>query len=105
VATTIKLGYLDVAHEVAIIMAKVKDIDNLTAQKMVQLAGMVRSSYDSGNIGFTMSPRGLIEWGQKIVFWQSEKEAFKLAFYNKLTTTDQQVVSEFYHTVFAENLK
>jgi cobaltochelatase CobS len=103
--TTYRLGYLSPAHEVAIITGKVKDVDNFTAQKMVQLAGLIRNSYDSGNVGFTMSPRGLIEWGEKIAFWQSEKIAFKLAFFNKLTATDQSVVAEFYHTVFSENLR
>ena len=72
---------------------------------MVQLAKMIRESYDSGNIGYTMSPRGLLEWADKIAFWQDEGKAFKLAFYNKLTTTDQAVVAEFFHTVFAVNLK
>lgn len=105
IGTTIRLGYLAPAHEVAIITGKVKDIDNPTAQKMVQLAKMIRESYDSGNIGYTMSPRGLLEWADKIAFWQDEGKAFKLAFYNKLTTTDQAVVAEFFHTVFAVNLK
>jgi cobaltochelatase CobS len=105
VATTIRLGYLSQAHEVAIITGKVKDIDNFTAQKMVQLAAMIRQSYDGGNIGFTMSPRGLLEWAEKIAFWQNEKTGFKLSFFNKLTTSDQNIVAEFYHTVFAENLR
>ena len=104
-ATAYRLGYLSSAHEIAIITGKVKDIDNFTAQRMVQLASLIRSSYDSGNVGLTMSPRGLLEWAEKIAFWQSEKTAFKLSFYNKLTQTDQQVVAEFYHTVFAENLR
>lgn len=104
-STTFKLGYLKPAHEVAIITGKVKDIDNFTAQRMVQLATMIRSSYDSGNVGFTMSPRGLLEWAEKIAFWQSEKIGFKLSFFNKLTATDQAVVAEFYHTVFSENLR
>lgn len=105
VATTIRLGYLDASHEVAIITGKVKDIDNFTAAKMVQLANMIRTAYDAGNVGFTMSPRGLLEWAEKISFWKSEKQGFKLSFFNKLTPTDQQVVAEFYHTVFAENVR
>lgn len=104
-STTIKLGYLAPSHEVAVITGKVNAIDNRMAHQMVSLAGLIRSSYDSGNIGFTMSPRGLIEWAEKIAFWDDMRTAFKLAFWNKLTPTDQQVVSEFYHTVFAENLR
>jgi cobaltochelatase CobS len=103
-STTYKLGYLSEAHEVAIITGKVKDIDNFTAQKMVSLAGMIRSSYDSGNLGFTMSPRGLLEWAEKIVQWDNVAQAFKLSFHNKLIPSDRLVVAEFYHTVFAENL-
>lgn len=102
---TYKLNYLSPAHEIAILTGKVKDIDNFTAQKMVQLAKLIRESYDGGNIGFTMSPRGLLEWAEKIAFWQDEKQAFRLSFFNKLTASDQAVVSEFYHTVFAENIR
>ena len=105
ISTTISLNYLDPSHEVAIITGKVADVDSFTANRMVQLAGLIRSSYDAGNIGFTMSPRGLLEWAEKIAFWQSEKTAFKLSFFNKLTAADQQVVAEFYHTVFSENLR
>lgn len=64
--TVFRLGYLDPAHEVAIISGKHKDIDNLTVQCMVQMAAHIRNSYDGGNIGFTMSPRGLLEWARKI---------------------------------------
>jgi MoxR-like ATPase len=104
IATTYKLGYLSEAHEVAIITGKVKDMDNFTAQKMVSLAGMIRSSYDSGNVGLTMSPRVLIDWAEKIVQWDNVAQAFKLSFHNKLIPSDRLVVAEFYHTVFAENL-
>lgn len=105
IATSYRLDYLDPAHEVGIITTKVASIDKLYATKMVQLAKMIRDSYDSGNISFTMSPRGLLEWAEKIERWQDERRAFKLSFYNKLTKTDQAVVGEFYHTVFAENLR
>jgi hypothetical protein len=56
-------------------------------------------------VGFTMSPRGLIEWGEKIASGRTEERAFKVSFYNKLTPTDQAVVAEFYHSVFATNLR
>jgi cobaltochelatase CobS len=105
VATTIRLGYLAAAHEVAVITGKHKGVDNITAQKMVQLAGMIRQSYDGGNIGFTMSPRGLLEWAEKIEFWDDNVKAFKLSFWNKLIPSDQTVVQEFFHTVFAVNLR
>lgn len=104
-STAYKLGYLSEAHEIAIITGKVKEVDNLTAQKMVRLANMIRGSYDSGNIGFTMSPRGLLEWAEKIAFWDSESQGFRLSFYNKLTPTDRLVVAEFFHSVFSENLR
>ena len=105
IGTTIKLGYLSEAHEIAIITGKVKDIDNHTASRMVGLAKMIRNAYDSGNVGFTMSPRGLLEWADKIAQGRTEGRAFKLSFWNKLTPTDQAVVAEFYHSIFAENLR
>lgn len=103
--TSIKLGYLSVAHEMKIIIGKVPQIDNRIAQQMVQLAGMIRTSYDGGNIGFTMSPRGLVAWAKKAVFWDNPMQAFKLCFFDKLLPSDRAVVAEFYHSVFAENIR
>jgi cobaltochelatase CobS len=103
--TTIRLDYLEPAHEVAIITGKVTSVDKMLAAQMVQLAGLIRNAYDEGNAGFTMSPRGLVEWATKIDFWGDVGRAFKLSFFNKLTLSDQAVVAEFYHTVFGENLR
>lgn len=100
-----RLGYLSPSHEVAIITGKVTSIDTHTATSMVQLANMVRSSYDQGAVGFTMSPRGLLEWAEGIEFWGDIVLAFKYSFFNKLTAPDAAVVAEFYHTVFAENIR
>jgi cobaltochelatase CobS len=102
--TTFRLGYLSEKHEIAIITGKVKGIDTLTATRMVGLACHIRGAYDSGNVGFTMSPRGLIEWARKIERLDDVRQAFKLSFFNKLTQTDAKVIAEFYHQVFAENL-
>lgn len=100
----LRLGYLSPAHEIAIVTGKYPDVDNLSAQRMVQMAAMIREAYDSGSIGFTMSPRGLVEWANKLVVWDDMKKAFKYSFFNKLTLADQKVVAEFFHSIFSENL-
>lgn len=104
-ATTIKIGYLHAKHEEAIIEAKYPETSALLRKRMVQMAAFIRQSYDSGNLGFTMSPRGLLEWARKVPQWNGDiAKAFKLSFYNKLVPTDKKVVAEFYHSVFSENL-
>ena len=105
-STTIRLGYLHPKHEEAIIKGKYPDVGSVQAKRMVQLANLVRESYDSGNLGFTMSPRGLLEWARKLGQWSGDNEkAFKLCFWNKLIPSDKKVVAEFFHSVFSVNLK
>ena len=95
---TIRLGYLSQAHEVNIITSKT-DIDKKDAGLMVRLAGLVRSSYDQGKIGLTMSPRTLINWGRKCKRYDN-KYAFQVAFAEKLTLDDQKTAMEFYTKVY-----
>lgn len=104
-ATTVRLGYLSNKHEEQIILKKHTHVSTLQAKRMVQLANLIRNAYDSGNLGFTMSPRGLLEWARKLKqYGGSSERAFTLSFYNKLIPSDKKVVAEFYHTTFSVNL-
>lgn len=95
---TIRLGYLTQAHEVSIIRGKSK-VDKETATKMVRTAALVRSAYDQGRLGLTMSPRTLINWGRKCDRYDI-KYAFQVAFGEKLSADDTKSVQELYNKVF-----
>lgn len=96
---TITLGYLGVEHEVNIITGKTK-VSKSEAKEMVKLAGLVRTSYDKRAINLTMSPRTLINWANKQDRYGNRKDAFCVAFYDKLRDDDKKIVAELYGKVF-----
>jgi cobaltochelatase CobS len=98
--TIIRLGYLDTAHEIAVLTKKCLKLDPSIADKMVKVAALVRQANAQGNIALTMSPRTLINWGRKIFVWGDPKIAFTIAFLDKLRDTDRKVVLELYGKVF-----
>jgi cobaltochelatase CobS subunit len=95
---TIKLGYLDPDHEVNILRGKA-GVEEATARRMVQVAGLVRNAYNAGKVGLTMSPRTLLSWARKMKRY-SPAMALQVAFTSKLVNDDKQVVVEYYHKVF-----
>lgn len=95
---TIRLGYLSQKHEVAIITSK-SDVDKKVAHDMVRLASLVRSAYEQGKIGLTMSPRTLINWARKQKRYDAQY-ALQVSYLEKLTPDDSKSVSELYTKVF-----
>lgn len=95
---TIRLGYLSQKHEVAIITSK-SDVDKKVATDMVRLASLVRSAYEQGKIGLTMSPRTLINWARKQKRYDAQY-ALQVSYLEKLTPDDSKSVSELYTKVF-----
>ena len=95
---TIRLGYLSQAHEVNIITSK-SDVEKSVAQNMVRLANLVRTAYEQGKLGLTMSPRTLINWARKQKRYDTQY-ALQVSFLEKLTPDDCKSVSELYTKVF-----
>ena len=102
-ATSIQLDYLPKKKEIEIVKAKVDNITDKLADYMIQFAGLVRTAYAQGNVSFTMSPRTLLSWGEKAVYYKSIQQALKVAYYSKLPNDSERVaIEEMYATVFAE---
>lgn len=95
---TIKLDYLSQAHEINIITSK-SDVEQRVAHDMVRFATLVRSAYEQGKIGLTMSPRTLINWARKQKRYNVEY-ALQVSFLEKLTNDDSKSVKELYTKVF-----
>ena len=95
---TIRIGYLNQRHEVSIITSK-SNVSKDVATNMVRFANLVRNAYDSGNLGLTMSPRTLINWGRKQQRYDI-KYALQVSFLEKLTPDDNKSVQELYNKVF-----
>ena len=105
-STSIQLDYLTKKKEVEIIKSKVENITDKLAEYMVQFAGLVRVAYAQGNVSFTMSPRTLLSWGEKAVYFNDIKQALAVSYYAKLPNDVEKIaIEEMYATVFAERFK
>jgi len=95
---TIRLGYLSQKHEVDIITSK-SSVDKKVATDMVRLASLVRTAYEQGKVGLTISPRTLINWARKQQRYDVQY-ALQVSYLEKLTPDDSKSVSELYTKVF-----
>lgn len=102
--TTIKLDYLDRKHEAGIISNKCEGITNKYTGDMLSFASLIRVAYNEGKIQFTMSPRTLINWGRKIVYWGDPVMALEVAFFDKLVEDDRKLVNECCMKVFGKTM-
>lgn len=103
-STTIQLDYLSKEHETAVIKSRVPNVPDDWLKHMLEVAALVRRGYDQGTINFTMSPRGLVTWASKVVYWGDLAKSFRLAFGNKLIEDDQKQVSEIFMKVTGVDL-
>lgn len=101
--TTIHLNYLSKEHECSII-EKRTGVGKKIATNMVKLATLIRSAYGQQQINLTMSPRTLINWGNKLKRHDNVALAFRIAFYDKLRESDKKAVAELFSKVFTEKL-
>lgn len=99
-SNVIKLDYLSAAHEIKYLTSKT-GVDKSMAADMVKLAALIRSAYNQGKIGLTMSPRTLINWGKKMERYNMAS-AFEVSFLRKLVDNDMTSVKELYNKVFGK---
>ncbi len=71
---------------------------------MVKLAALIRSAYGQQQINLTMSPRTLINWGNKMARHNSVALSFRICFYDKLRESDKKAVAELFGKVFTDKL-
>lgn len=83
--------YMKKTDEVKILMKRAGLVKE-DAEKLVEFAGMVRDAYKGAKISDTISPRALINAGRLGVMRASFRAGVTLAFINKLTSVDREVV-------------
>jgi cobaltochelatase CobS len=95
--------YIEAEKEVAILVAKT-GVDKKLANYIVSLANLTRASFAAGDISSLMSPRTTLSFADNFKIFGDTNTAFKLAFYNKVDSSEKAVVAEFYKKCFAESL-
>lgn len=103
-STAVRLNYLSKEHEKAVIHSHVPNIPDDWCDHMLEVANIVRRAYDQGNMNFTMSPRGLVNWAKKVMYWGDLAKSFQLAFGNKLTEDDHKQMVEIFNKVTSIDL-
>ncbi len=102
------LNYLSHDAEVAIVLAKVPQMNTEKGRKcvaqMVTLADLTRTAFMQGDLSTVMSPRTVISWAQNSRIFDNGGYAFRLTFLNKCDELERQTVAEFYQRLFDEEL-
>lgn len=102
------LSYLAPAEEVAIVIARVPELDTPAGRKqveaMVALAGLTRRGFSVGDLSLLMSPRTVITWAENAQIFNDSALAFELSFLNKCEPAERVIVSEYFQRCFGQEL-
>ncbi len=100
-----RLGYLDPADEVRVVLGQVPAMAERgdgpeLVSAMVAVAGMTRTGFTAGDISTVMSPRTVISWAENVLTFGAVDSAFRLTFLNKCDEAEQPIVEEYYQRAF-----
>jgi len=102
------LNYLQFEEEVAIVLAKVPEYNTKDGRKvvgkMVRVAELSRTGFQSGDISTVMSPRTVITWAENAQIFNDVGFAFRLTFANKCDEMERPLIAEYYQRSFGEDL-
>ncbi|MCK1543299.1 AAA family ATPase [Bradyrhizobium sp. 179] len=99
-AVTKQVPYMDAKIEAAVVAGK-SGIRMQEATKIVQYATEIRKSFSGGQISNTVSPRELINAALfGVVTGGNWREGLALAFANRLSPTDREVVDQYAQRLF-----
>ena len=103
--TVIHLDYLSKEHELNVLKNAHPEMTDAFGEKAIQFAALVRQAYDTGETSLTCSPRTLLNWTKKALYFQDAKLALKMAFFEKVSgDAERMAISGFYRTVFNDDL-
>lgn len=95
-----EVSYMPAKQETAVVAGQ-SGIDTDDAEKLVKFAAEVRTNFAAGRISGTMSPRELINAAKiGLVRGSDWRAGLRLAFTNRLSRTDKEVVDQFAQRIF-----
>jgi cobaltochelatase CobS len=101
-ALTEEVGYMDGKVETSVVAGQA-GIGMKEAGKLVEFANEVRKAFKGGQINMTVSPRELINAAKNgLVRGGDWRAGLKLAYMNRLSRTDREVVDAFAQRMFGE---
>jgi len=103
--TIIHVDYLSAEHESSVLKNASPELTPELSKKMIQFAKLVRTSYNQGEISLTCSPRTLLNWAKKSLYFRDEGRALKMAFLEKISSdSERATIAGFYRTVFGKEI-
>lgn len=98
------LSYLSPEAEVAIVLARVPELDDeagrALVRSMVRVASMTREGFRVGDLSTLMSPRTVITWAENVSIFGEVDRSFRLSFLNKCDEAERPIVAEYYQRCF-----
>ena len=102
------LNYLPVEEEIAIVVARVPELDSPSGHDlvaaMVSVAGLTRKGFHAGDLSTLMSPRTVITWAENVQDFGDTERVFRLSFLNKCDEAERPVVAEYYQRCMGREL-
>lgn len=98
--TTIRLNYLDKKHETQIIQRAVPDLPKDAIDKMLQFTHLIRTAKDQGSVSMGVSPRTLVNWGKKTMYWGDATVALTIAYLDKIEDSEKGEVIKLVKKVY-----
>lgn len=102
------LNYLPAEEEVAIVAARVPELDYPAGRRligaMVSVASLTRRGFDAGDLSTLMSPRTVITWAENLQVFGDTERAFRLSFLNKCDEAERPTVAEYYQRCMGAEL-
>ena len=103
--TVIYLNYMPKSDEMVVLKNKYPELTDQLAEKMMQFAWLIRESYTKGDLSFTLSPRSMLNWVKKSLYYKDEVFAFRMSYMEKLEDdSERDAVKGFFRTVFNKEL-
>ena len=103
------LDYLPRDEEVAIVLARVPDLDDDSGcqlvRSMVAVAELTRGGFRTGDLSTLMSPRTVITWAENLAIFGDLATAFRMSFLNKCDEAERPVVAEYFQRCFGSDLE
>lgn len=95
------INYLSQEEEIAMLLSRFDFLPKGQAKKCVQVANLVRSGFESGQVSATMSPRNLIAWMELANDVRDYQKSFEWVMLSRFADqAEQQAVKGFYQTAF-----
>jgi cobaltochelatase CobS len=103
-----RLNYLAPEQEIAIVLAKLPQLDTDAGRKdvaaMVKMANLTREGFKAGDLSTVMSPRTVITWAENMLIFGNRDAAFRMSFLNKSDEPEHGILNEYYQRCFAIDL-